>query len=123
MYFLLVSAIVILKILLCKGFTVGILLFLFWIAGKILRFNSDEWDHFFVSLPAKKAQRYFSWIYVTAAIISSVICYGILRLANCSYSLIITVGLFMGGIIMTSYKWHTKKDDFLKRYQEMPKKF
>ena len=43
MYFLLVSAIVILKILLCKGFTVGILLFLFWIAGKILRFNSDEW--------------------------------------------------------------------------------
>lgn len=122
MYLLLVAAIVIIKILLCKGFTAGILLFLFWIAGKMFHFNSDKWDNFFILLPAKKVQKYFSWIYITAAIISSAISYGILELANYPHSFAIAIVLFISGIVISSYKWHRKKEDFLKKYQEIPQK-
>ena len=52
---LLAAAIVILKILLYKGFTAGILLFLFWIVGKMFHFNSDFLFHF----QQKKVQKYF----------------------------------------------------------------
>ena len=31
------------KALLCKGFSLGGFLLLFWIKGRQLRFNSDEW--------------------------------------------------------------------------------
>ena len=44
------------KALLCKGFSLGGFLLLFWIKGRQLRFNSDEWDSFFISLPERKLQ-------------------------------------------------------------------
>ena len=43
------------KTLLCKGFSLGGFLLLFWIKGRQLRFNSDEWDSFFIS--GKKAAK------------------------------------------------------------------
>lgn len=51
------------KALLCKGFSLGGFLLLFWIKGRQLRFNSDEWDSFFISLPERKLQKYVICIY------------------------------------------------------------
>ena len=120
MYALLLIVIMGLKTLLCKGAALGIFLLFFWIKGKQLQFNSDRWDDFFISFPAKGANRYAVVIYLTAAVISSAVCYVVLRLAKYRYSLEIAVLLFAGGLIITAYKWHTKgKDYLLKRYQEV----
>lgn len=122
MYLLLLIAIIALKTLLCKGLAIGIFLLAFWIKGRQLRFNSDEWDNFFLSLPTAKVQQYAMGIYLAAAVISSVISYFILDLTGYRHSLVIAVLIFMGGLVITAYKWHANgKDYLLKRYQEIPK--
>lgn len=70
------------KALLCKGFSLGGFLLLFWIKGRQLRFNSDEWDSFFISLPERKLQKYVICIYLVAAMFSSFISYFILELTG-----------------------------------------
>ncbi len=122
MYLLLLIAIIVLKTLLCKGLAIGIFLLAFWIKGRQLRFNSDEWDNFFLSLPTAKVQQYAIGIYLAAAVISSVISYFILELTGYRHSLVIVVLIFMGGLVITAYKWHAKEKDYLlKRYQEITK--
>lgn len=122
MYLLLLIVIIGLKTLLCKGLVLGVFLLAFWIKGRQLQFNSDEWDNFFLSLPAAKVQQYAIGIYLTAAVVSSVISYFILELAGYRHSLGIAVLIFIGGLAITAYKWHAKgKDYLLKRYQEIPK--
>lgn len=122
MRFIFLTAIIGLKTLLCKGLALGILFLLFWIKGKQLRFNSDKWDDFFLSFPAAKAQKYAVWIYLAAAVISTAVCYLILELTGFQRSLGIAVLLFIGGLAITAYKWHTKgKDYLLNRYQEIPR--
>lgn len=122
MYLLLLILIAGIKILLCKGLVLGIVLLLFWIKGRRLRFCSDEWDNFFLSLPASKVQKYAIEIYLTATVVSSILSYFILELTGYSHSLGITILLFAGGLAVTSYKWRTKEKDYLlKRYQEIPK--
>lgn len=122
MYLLLLIAIIGLKTLLCKGLALGVSLLAFWIKGRQLQFNSDEWDNFFLSLPAAKVQQYAIGIYLTAAVVSSVISYFILELSGYRHSLGIAVLIFIGGMAITAYKWHVKgKDYLLKRYQEIPK--
>lgn len=121
MYLLLLILIAGIKILLCKGLALGIVLLLFWIKGRRLRFCSDEWDNFFLSLPASKVQKYTIEIYLAAAVVSSIISYFILELTGYRHSLGITILLFAGGVAVTSYKWRTKEKDYLlKRYQEIP---
>ena len=44
------------KTLLCKGFSLGIFLLLFWIKGKKLKFCSDEWDNFFLQMSPQSVQ-------------------------------------------------------------------
>ncbi len=122
MYLLLLIPIIGLKTLLCKGLALGVFLLMLWIKGRQLRFNSDEWDNFFLSLPAAKVQKYGIEIYLTAAAISSAISYFILKLTGYRYSLGIAVLIFVGGLAITAYKWHTKGNDYLlKRYEEIPK--
>ena len=47
-----------------------------------VRFNSDEWDSFFISLPERKLQKYVICIYLVAAMFSSFISYFILELTG-----------------------------------------
>lgn len=121
MYLLLLILIIGLKTLVCKGVALGFFLLIFWIKGKQLHFNSDEWDSFFLSLPAAKVQKYAIGIYFAAAVISSAISYFALKLIGYQHSLGVAALIFVGGLAITSYKWRTKgKDYLLKRYQEIP---
>lgn len=122
MHWLLLVAVIGLKTLLCKGLALGVFLLAFWRKGRQLQFNSEEWEHFFLSLPAAKVQRYAIGIYLTAAVVSSVISYFILELAGYRHSLGIAVLIFTGGLAITAYTWHTKGKGYLlkKRYQEIP---
>ena len=87
MYVLLLIVVTALKILLCKGLVLGIILLLVWIKGRQLRFDSDEWDNFFLSLPPEKIQQGAIGIYLAAAAVSSVISYFVLELAGSGHSL------------------------------------
>lgn len=109
------------KALLCKGFSLGGFLLLFWIKGRQLRFNSDEWDSFFISLPERKLQKYVICIYLVAAMFSSFISYFILELTGYRNSIGIAILIFAVGVLITACKWHTKERDYLlRRYREIP---
>ena len=109
------------KTLLCKGFSLGGFLLLFWIKGRQLRFNSDEWDSFFISLPERKLQKYVICIYLVAAMFSSFISYFILELTGYRNSIGIAILIFAVGVLITACKWHTKERDYLlRRYREIP---
>lgn len=122
MHLLRLIAITGLKTLLCKGSALGIFLLLFWIKGRQLKFHSDQWETFFLSLPVTRVQKYAVRIYLTAAAVSSAISYLILKLTGARRCLVIAGLLFTGGVAVTAYRWHTKgKEYLLKRYQEIPK--
>ena len=109
------------KALLCKGFSLGGFLLLFWIKGRQLRFNSDECDSFFISLPERKLQKYVICIYLVAAMFSSFISYFILELTGYRNSIGIAILIFAVGVLITACKWHTKERDYLlRRYREIP---
>lgn len=109
------------KTLFCKGFSLGIFLLLFWIKGRKLKFCSDEWDNFFLQMSTQSVQRYVIVIYTVSAIISSAISYIIFDWVGYEHSFGLALLLFLGGLIITAYKWNKKgKDYLLKRYQEIP---
>lgn len=104
------------KTLFCKGFSLGIFLLLFWIKGRKLKFCSDEWDNFFLQMSPQSVQRYVIVIYI-----SSAISYIIFDWVGYEHSFGLALLLFLGGLIITAYKWNKKgKDYLLKRYQEIP---
>ena len=122
MYLLPLIAVIGLKTLLCKGVAIGILLFVFWVKGRKLRFHPDQWDRFFLFLPAVKVQQYAVWIYLAAALISSGISYVLLGWTRYRHRFGITALIFIGGLAITAYKLYTKgRYDLLNRYQESPK--
>ena len=107
--------------MLCKGFALCSFLFSFWVKGKKLKFNSEKWEDYFLTLSERRLEKYVILIYFISAFISSLISYFMLDFANFYYSIEISLLLFMGGIIITSLKWHKKGRDYLiKRYREIP---
>lgn len=116
--FLIVTAGV--KLFLCKGIVLGIILLLFWVKGRQLRFDADKWEMLFQSLPAEKVEKYAAGIYLIAAGLSSGIAFLILEFCGYRHSLGIAMVLFVGGFIMTARKWHREgKDYFRERYQQI----
>lgn len=110
------------KTLLCKGIALGVCLLLFWIKGKKLQFNSEQWSNFFLQMSTQTVQYYAIAIYFIASVFSSIISYFILFFIGYKHSMEIAILIFVSGFIITAYKWHTKgKDYLLKRYQEILK--
>jgi predicted PurR-regulated permease PerM len=79
------------------------LLFRFW---SILTPVSDEWDSYFLTLPNAKVQKYVMGIYLTAAVIASVITFFILLTAGYQHSLELAVLFFTGGLVAAACRWH-----------------
>ena len=96
------------KTLFCKGFSLGIFLLLFWIKGRKLKFCSDEWDNFFLQMSTQSVQRYVIVIYTVSAVISSAISYIIFDWIGYEHSFGLALLLFLGGLIITAYKWNKK---------------
>ena len=114
--------IAVIKTLLCKAVSLLIILLSFWIKGKKLHFNSNQWDNFFLQLSDKKLQHYAVSVYIAAAVISSVAAFFLFKATGYNRGLEITLLIFIGGLAITAYKWHTKGKDYLmKRYREIPK--
>ena len=118
---LILCFILVIKILLCKGLALAILLLAFWCKGKQLRSHGGSWDTFFLALSAEQAQAYAVRIYLAAAVLSSALSYPLLLLAGIPHPLGIALLFLLGGIAVTAYRWQTKgKAYLLRRYQEIP---
>lgn len=116
-------AILLLKTLIAKVIVLGVFILLFWIKGRQLRFVSDEWDSCFLTLPNAKVQKYVMGIYLTAAVIASVITFFILLTAGYQHSLELAVLFFTGGLVAAACRWHKKyKEYILRRWRESIKK-
>ena len=48
----------VINVLFSKGIALGLVLILFWIKGRQLKFNSEEWDNYFLELSQEKVKRY-----------------------------------------------------------------
>ena len=108
------------KALLCKGFALGSILLLFWWKGRQLQFQSDAWDAFFASLPAKKVQSSMAGIYLGAAALSSAVSCLVLEALGYRHSLAIAALLFAGGAVITGIRWRAEGAEHLsKRYEEL----
>ena len=44
----------VINVLFSKGIALGLVLILFWIKGRQLKFNSEEWDNYFLELSQEK---------------------------------------------------------------------
>ena len=44
----------VINVLFSKGIALGLVLILFWIKGRQLKFNSEEWDNYFLELSQGK---------------------------------------------------------------------
>lgn len=79
MKLIILAMVIAVKILLTKGGALAIFLFMLCIKGKSLKTGSEKWDNFFLQITPQAVQRYVIAIYLTAAFISSVISYFILK--------------------------------------------
>lgn len=113
---------VVVHILSNKGIALGLFLILFWIKGRQLKFNSEEWENYFLELSQKKVVRIALGISGIALIISALISYLILHRTGFDYAYLITIILFCGSAIVFWCKWRGKrgKEYLLKRFAEIP---
>ena len=79
---LILIVVVAIKIMLCKGFALCSFLFSFWVKGKKLKFNSEKWEDYFLTLSERRLEKYVILIYFISAFISSLISYFMLDFAN-----------------------------------------
>lgn len=111
--------VILLKIVLCKGFALLLCLLLFWAKGRQLHFDPDRWDTFLSSLPFQKIARYLIGIYLPAALLASVVSYAILSLADFPGAFAVAAALFLSGLLLTVCLWHTKgKVSARQKYQK-----
>lgn len=110
------------NILSSKGIALGLVLLLFWIKGKQLKFNSEQWDNYFLELSQQKIIRIalsISGIAITAAALLS---YLILDWAELSHSFIIAAVIFFCSVFWFWHKWKGEKGKayLLRRFAEIP---
>lgn len=110
------------NILSSKGIALGLVLLLFWIKGKQLKFNSEQWDNYFLELSQQKIIRIalsISGISITAAALLS---YLILDWADFNYPLLIAAVFFCCSALWFRHKWKGEKGKayLLRRFAEIP---
>lgn len=109
------------KGLLCKGAALGLVLLTFAFKGWQLHYDAEKWNDYFLSLEEKKVGRYAAGVYLTAAMISSVAAYGVLRKLKYPHSFLLAAAMFLAGLAVTWYRWKTKGREYLiRRYREIP---
>lgn len=110
------------KIIFCKALALGIFLLLFFIKGKQLKFNSDRWDCYFLTLSKRKINMTGILIYLAAATFSALLCCFILAASGFQYAFEIALILFAGGILITGYRYFHKGQYYMmEKYKEIPR--
>lgn len=111
----------IVKVLLCKLLALGMFLLVFFVKGKQLHFNSEQWDDYFLAMTSRKLDWLVMTNYAISATLSSFTSFLFLRRLKVPHAAIVAlILLFVGGAI-SGYRYFTNQRAYIqKRYLEIP---
>lgn len=98
---------------------VGLFLAASWLKGRQLRFRAEAWDDFFLTFPAEKAEQFFLWLYLAAAVLAGCADYGLLRAGGFVWALPLALSFFLVWTAFFAWKWQHKGGRLIGRYQAM----
>ena len=106
-----------------KGIALGLVLLLFWLKGKQLRFQPEEWENYFLGLSQKKVLRITLGISGVSISAASFLSYIILQKTGFHHAFIVAGLMFAGSILWFWHRWSGEKgkDYLLKRFSEISK--
>lgn len=111
----------IIKVLMCKLLALGIFLLAFFVKGKQIQFDSEQWDEYFLSMTNRKLDYFVITNYTISAILSSFASFMFLHWLKVPYAAVIAVILFTIGGAISGYRYFTKQRAYIqKRYMEIP---
>lgn len=96
------------KVLLTKALSLMIIILSFWLKGKSIHKNSDDWNSYFLTLSNTFVFKYATCIYVVSTLVSSITAYGLFRVFKFQYSLYLATALLTVGVIFTWCKYQRK---------------
>ena len=109
------------KVLLCKLLALGIFLLAFFVKGKQLHFNSEQWDEYFLTITNRKLDSFVITNYTISAILSSIVSFLFLRWMKVPHAAIIALTLLFVGGVISGYRYFTSQREYIqKRYLEIP---
>ena len=105
-----------------KGIALGLVLILFWVKGRQLKFNSEEWDNYFLELSQEKVIKIALGIAGSSIVASALISYAILDRAEFHHPFLIAAALFCCSVLWFWHKWRGEKGKayLLRRFAEIP---
>ena len=89
----------VINVLSSKGIALGLVLILFWIKGRQLKFNSEEWDNYFLELSQEKVIKIALGIAGSSIVASALISYAILDRAEFHHPFLIAAALFCCSVL------------------------
>lgn len=109
------------KVFLCKLLALSICLLVFFVKGKQLHFNSEQWDKYFLTMTNRKLDCFVITNYTISTILSSFVSFLFLRWMKVPYAAMITLMLLFVGGVISGYRYFTSQRVYIqKRYMEIP---
>lgn len=116
-----IIAVAILKVLLCKILALGLFLLVFYMKGRRLRFHSEQWEEYFLTVTDQKLDCFVITTYIVSAILSSGVSFLFLRWLEIPHAALIALLLLVAGGIVSGYLYVKKKRAYIRtRYREIP---
>ena len=112
----------IIHLLSSKGIALGLVLLLFWLKGRQLGFQPEEWEKYFLGLSQKKVLRIALGISGVSISAASFLSYIFLQKTGFHHAFIIAGLMFAGSIFWFWHRWKGEKGKayLLKRFSEIP---
>ena len=114
-----IFVIVLLNILLCRLFALGLIMLLIYIKGRSFRFSQEKWNDYFMTVPLRRLRRIFIFVYLLSAALAAALSYGSFCFFGYERPLLLALALFGLGCLITVYKYFRSKDALIEKFQKL----
>ena len=118
MSLLILLAVLVGSIIICKVVALAIILLFSFIKYVKFKKDNEQWDYWFQTMSAQKLTAYICIWYFIAVTITSVITYYILIVCNLKYALSITVLFFLIRFTISFARYHKNKEAVLEKLKK-----
>ena len=118
MSLLILLAVLVGSIIICKVAALAIILLFSFIKNVKLKKDSEQWDRWFQTMSAQKLTAYICIWYLIAVTITSVITYYILIACHLEYVFMITVLFFLVRFTISAVRYHKNKEAVLEKLKK-----
>lgn len=113
MKLLIIFIVSIIKFILNKIFALIIFLILTLLKGKVLKYDSKDWDKYLLSVSLDKMVTLTAFIYLVSSVASSAVAYKILLLFNIKHAFAISCILFFISLLITALRYKKNGKEYL----------